>query len=339
MEEQGHDVKVIAREKEITCYLLNEYEIPYRRISDHKKKIVGKMLGFFSRWARTFILCKKFKPDIALGIADLYIAQVGKMLSFPALIFTDTENIRFDPFLTFPFADAILTPSCYKKTINTKHLSYNGYHELAYLFPSRFKPDSSVLDFLGIKKSERYVIIRFVSWGSSHDIGHKGIQHKLKIKAVEEISKYAKVFISSEKELPQELNKYKINIPPERMHDALFYANLLFGESATMASECAALGTPAIFIYNHGLAYTDEQEAKYSLVFNFTESLEDQEASIKKAISLLKMQNIKKECQKRRQRMLADKIDVTAFMVWFVENYPDSAKIMRSQPDYQYNFK
>jgi hypothetical protein len=37
--------------------------------------------------------------------------------------------------------------------------------------------------------------------------------------------------------------------------------------------------------------------------------------------------------------MLSDKIDVTAFMVWFVENYPESAKIMKENPDYQWRFR
>ena len=44
---------------------------------------------------------------------------------------------------------------------------------------------------------------------------------------------------------------------------------------------------------------------------------------------------------------LEDKIDVTAFMpvlskvegVWFIENYPKSIKVMRENPDYQFNFK
>jgi len=36
---------------------------------------------------------------------------------------------------------------------------------------------------------------------------------------------------------------------------------------------------------------------------------------------------------------LLDKIDVTAFLVWFVEYYPKSAKIMKENPDYQYNFR
>jgi len=37
--------------------------------------------------------------------------------------------------------------------------------------------------------------------------------------------------------------------------------------------------------------------------------------------------------------MLNDKIDVTGFMVWFVENYPESKRIMLANPDYQFRFK
>lgn len=37
--------------------------------------------------------------------------------------------------------------------------------------------------------------------------------------------------------------------------------------------------------------------------------------------------------------MLQDKIDVTAFMVWFIENYPKSVEIIKDNPKYQYNFK
>jgi hypothetical protein len=37
--------------------------------------------------------------------------------------------------------------------------------------------------------------------------------------------------------------------------------------------------------------------------------------------------------------MLSEKIDVTAFLVWFIENYPESVTVMRQNPDYQYNFR
>ena len=67
--------------------------------------------------------------------------------------------------------------------------------------------------------------------------------------------------------------------------------------------------------------------------------LNNQKSCLKKIEELLNTQNLKQEFQNRRQKMLADKIDVTAFMVWFVENYSQSVKIMKENPDYQYNFK
>ena len=51
------------------------------------------------------------------------------------------------------------------------------------------------------------------------------------------------------------------------------------------------------------------------------------------------MQNIKEEWQRRRQKMLSEKIDVTAFMVWFIENYPESVRVMKETPEYQYRFE
>ena len=36
---------------------------------------------------------------------------------------------------------------------------------------------------------------------------------------------------------------------------------------------------------------------------------------------------------------MEEKIDVTDFMVWFIENYPESNRIVKKDPNYQYNFK
>jgi len=75
-----------------------------------------------------------------------------------------------------------------------------------------------------------------------------------------------------------------------------------------------------------------DQEKTYKLGHNFSESEEDQRNAIEKGIEILNAVNLKEEWQKRRQKMLDDKIDVTAFLVWFVENYPESMRIMRENP-------
>ena len=77
----------------------------------------------------------------------------------------------------------------------------------------------------------------------------------------------------------------------------------------------------------------------FGLLFSYREHLEDQSNAIRKGLELLKNSNLKDEMQGNRHRFLENKIDVTAFMLWFIENYPKSFKIMRNNPDYQYRFK
>ena len=123
------------------------------------------------------------------------------------------------------------------------------------------------------------------------------------------------------------------------MHNAIAFSSLLFGESATMASEAAILGVPAIYLDNDGRGYTNEEEEKYGLVYNYTESEEEQLRAIKKGIEILTTPNLKEEWQKRRMKMFSEKIDATALMVWFIENFPESVTVMRENPDYQYKFQ
>jgi len=329
MKNNGHEVVIAARSKEVTYSLLASYGFRFRKMISHRKSLLGKALTFPIRWIQTYKLCREINPDILIGIADFYSAQVGRILRRTSFIFTDTEHVKIDPLLTFPFADVILTPNCFSRNVSDKQIRYNGYHELAYLHPNYFNPDPSVLKMLDVIKGEKYIILRLVSWDASHDIGHSGLSFEMKQKLVIELSKYARVFISSEKKLPAKLKKYQINIPPVKMHDVLSFATLYIGEGATMASECAILGTPAIYINSLSAGTLEEQE-KYGLLYCFRDS----KGILEKALQLLKTSNLKKDYEIRRKKMLADKIDVTAFMVWFIENYPESVKIMNENPDY-----
>jgi uncharacterized protein len=123
------------------------------------------------------------------------------------------------------------------------------------------------------------------------------------------------------------------------MHDALAFASLIFGESSTMSEEATILGTPAVYLNNNNIIYTQELEHKYSLMYNYTESLIDQDKSIQKVIELLQNDKLKEEWRIKADRLLEEKIDVTAFLVWFVEKYPESKKIMIENPEYQYRFR
>jgi predicted glycosyltransferase len=338
MEKKGHKILFTTRDKEVAIQLLKAYGFDFISFGEPYKNIKGKLFGLLKFNSLMLKEALKFKPDIFISHGSMYAAQVSWLLRKPHISLEDTGNLE-QIRLYKPFTKYILTSDIFGQDYGKKQIRYTGYHELAYLHPNYYKPDDSVFKFLGLNKSEKFVILRFVSWKATHDIGHKGLSLEIKKRTVNELSRYANVFITSEAELSEDLRKYQITIPPEKIHDALSFATLLYGESATMASEAAVLGTPAIFLDNDGRGYTDEEERKYGLVFNYTESLKDQDKSIQKAIELLQLPNLKQEWQKRRQKMLSEKIDVTAFMVWFIENYPESAKIMKENPDYQWNFR
>ncbi|MFP4573509.1 MAG: DUF354 domain-containing protein [Desulfobacterales bacterium] len=252
MQRRGHAVVVVAREKDHACFLLDQFGIPYHLISVHQKRLFKKVFGYFIRWARTYRLCRRVRPDIALGVGDFCLPQIGKLLGFQGIVITDTEPAVHDFLLTFPFASRILTPFCYQRNLSRKQIRYNSYNELAYLGDNRFSPDPGIYQDLGIDGGEKYVLLRFCSRTAVHDIGRKGISEKMKKAVVENFSRYARVFISSEPELPADLKAYQIPVSPEKIHHVIYYADLLYGESATMASEAACLGTPAIYVDDRG---------------------------------------------------------------------------------------
>lgn len=339
MKNNGHEFFVIARNRGVIFKLLAHYNIKYFSRGKGSKSFFGKIV--YSIYA-IFIVARhalKFKPDIFISQGGLYTSPVAWLLNRTSLSTEDTENARISHKIAKLFQSYILSPSCFEINLGKKHIRYSSYQELFYLYPGYFLPDPDIYKYLDIPLNEKFILIRFVDWNAHHDIGHQGISTENKIKAIREFSKYARIFILSESELPKDLIKYKIKIPPEKMHDVLYYAELLYGESATMASECACLGTPAIFIDNEGRGYTNEEENEYGLVFNFKETLIDQENSIKKAIDLLENNNLKKVWRANHDKMLSEKIDPTKFLVWFVEEFPKSAQILKKNPNYQLIFK
>jgi predicted glycosyltransferase len=322
MSEKGHDFLITARQKEVSHELLEAYHIPYKTRGKGSNQFLGKIL--YLPKADLFLLKEalRFKPDIFLSFASPYAAQVSAILRKPHIAFDDTEHAKLGQLFYRPFTKLILSPRAYMGKRSAKQKFFNGYMELCYLHPNYFTPNESVLNLLSIDKNERYTVLRFVSWNANHDTGHSGISLENKRKAVQEFLKFGRVFISSEGKLPKDLEAYQISVPPARMHDVLNYATLFYGESATMASESAMLGTPGIYLDNAGRGYTNDLEKNYGLVYNFNESEEDQISSIQKGVELLQNENLKEKSKLKREQLLKDKIDVTSFMVELVENYP-----------------
>jgi len=328
---------VVVNEKEICTRLLKSYSIYYHKIGTNQKGVARKLLQLPILTAKTLSFSLKFKPDIIVGQALPYLAYTSFLLKKPFIIFEDTESASMLHKIVNPFANFIITPESFTKCFGKNHLKIKSGYELAYLHANNFQPEDKIYGHLGLKRNDKFVIVRFVSWNASHDIGHSGLSLATKIDAVFEFEKYAKVFISSEDHLPGILEPYRFSIPPELMHSAIYYSELVYGESATMAAEAAYLGTPAIFLDNEGRGYTDALEKKYKLVFNFSEGSEDQKMSIKKGVEILS-EGDSMIWEKYHGKLVGDSIDVNAFMIWFLRNYPLSTNILKTNDDYQNRF-
>ena len=272
---QGNKILVTARDKDVTLDLLEFYKIPYQCISKKKNGWSHALWELVYRTVRLFGIVKKFKPDVLVACTGVSTGLVGSVTRIPNLQFYDTEAAGWQNRISYPLATKIYTPRAYKKDISKRHERYAGYHELAYLHPKYFSYDRKISEKLA--SGEKYCLLRFVSFQAAHDRGVAGLSLRNKIKAVKEFEKYARVFISAEGKLPEELEKYKLNIRSGDIHHVVAGASLVFGESATMASEASVLGVPAIFVYGYSLGYLQEQEEEYQTVFSFS-SQEDSQA-------------------------------------------------------------
>ena len=322
LEKDGHEVKIIVWKKDITLYLLNVYGFEYEVVGKNYKGLRKKAYGLFESDFKAFRVAIRFKPDILLSGSPT-LAHVGKVIGKPYIFLIDTEHASLAYWLTHPFSDVICTPSCFKRKINSKkHVAFNGYFELAYLHPNYFNPDPTVLDDIGLSKDDKFIIIRFVSWSASHDIGRYGISQEMRVKYISKLEKYGKVFIVSEGELEKQLERYELRLAPEKFHSLLSYAQLYIGEGGSIATEAAILGTPSIHISSTAkfCGNFEDLHNNFNLIYTYYNDCQ----ALEKAIEILEDPQSKKKWKIRKDKMLSEKIDVTAFMTNFIENYPDS---------------
>jgi predicted glycosyltransferase len=338
LERGGHECGITCIRKDVLQNLLDAGGYSYTPIGNFSSTLFGKMLEQIRIELRLYLKVRDFAPDLLVGgTGGVAVAQVGVLARIPSLVFDDTEHAKIEHALLDPFASTICTPSCYQGNLGSKQVRYDGNHALAYLHPNYFTPNPAVLAETGLTQDDPYIIVRFVSWDASHDVGQQGISDKIGL--VKALEPYGRILITSEGPLPQELESYRIQVSPEKMHDLLYYALLYIGEGATMASESAVLGTHAIYVSTLRLGYIDEEKEKYDLVSTFSDPEEIETRVLDTAVRLLNDPLLRRRGKESREKLIREKIDVTAFMTWLIEEYPDSIHRLEHDPGIQDRFR
>jgi predicted glycosyltransferase len=324
LSQQGWTFLFVAKHKDVTADLLRALKLPFILFSSSKPNVLKKVFCIPYDVIRFYAIVRRFRPAFLFSNLSIHASWVAAVYPLVHIAFVDTEHRRLLDFLTLPFAHLKFTPQSYQRRLGRFHFRYAGNHELAYLHPKRFKPNADILNVLGLEADEKYVLLRFVAWQAFHDVGLHGIPITLKKRLIAELEKNRRVFISSESTLPEELKTYQLNVPPDRIHDVLYYADAYIGEGGTMASEAACLGTPAVYINALPLGYCLE-EAEAGLLFYFDQMQSDDIphiVAIRKDRSFLqKKQDFIDQCE-----------DVTGFMAQFLTRYPASLRCWGRDP-------
>ncbi|MBN1601538.1 MAG: DUF354 domain-containing protein [Chitinispirillaceae bacterium] len=321
--EKGHTIKILARDYGGTIDLVDSIGYQYDVFQPNGARLL-RFLNSFKHLYQCYRLARNFNPDAIIGFG-VDAAITSAKLGARCIVFNDSEGLPIQEVITRLFADVILTPDCFTEDLGKKHIRVRGYKELAYLHPNYFNPDPSVLTELGVSENEKYVIVRLNSFDAVHDIGEHGFSTTNQIELVKRLSDYARVFISPEASLAEELRKYIIPIPYNRIHHALFYAQLLVTDTQTMTTESALLGTPVVrsntFVDHKRLGNFLELEKKYELVYSFFKASQ----AIEKSIELISQPDLKAQYEIKRRKLFSDKIDLTYFMVNFIDSYVKKA--------------
>ena len=356
---KGHKVVVTCKHIPSAMQLLEMYEIPYIYLGEKKDNILLK--AFEQLWYNVKLLriARHEKCTIAVGssITLAHIAALSRWAIFrPRInaILLDDDDDEVEPLYAkygHPFADVVLSPQDTPR-VTKKVIYYPAYHELAYLHPNRFTPDPSVLDDAGVHYErdtkgnvvnvEPYFVMRFNAFKAHHDVGVVGLTIENKRRMVELLSQHGKVFITTERNIDEEFMPYQLRVPQDKVHSLLYYATMFVGDSQTMTSEAAVLGTPSIRCntFVGRIHYLEEEEHRYALTYGFRP--ENSEAMFRLVEELLAKGNaeLKAEWANKRGLLLQEKIDYTTFLTWFIENYPNSAtEVKNATPDFWERFK
>lgn len=340
MEKKGHSFVVTNRDSKIINQLLDAYGIEHiirnRRPKDKSK--INRILYLI----RTIIFCwwveLKYKADFSLSFASSMCAIACWLQGKPSILLDDTEFNHTNRNLYLKFCSVVITPFYYLLKLGDKQIFMNAYIEQLYLHSKNFVENESVLELYGLEKG-KYILFRYIAYDAWHDKDAQPISMKDRKELVRRLAEKYKVCVSLESGVNDPFfDKFLLKIKPEHMHDIIKNCAFMVPEGITMASEAAMFGVPYMYINPfRNIGYILKQVEEYSDYFYMSNKIDEVNKIIDgKLVGFIDNNERRSEI---RRDIESKTINPTDFLVWFVENYPESAKIMKNNPDYQYNFR
>jgi hypothetical protein len=307
---EGHECMVVARDKDVTLPLLRAFGIPHVVLSAVGRTQLGRARELLTREGRMLALARRFRPHLVIG-TSAHAGRVARLVGAKSAVLNDDDAAAVPLFrwLSYPFASAIITPSCLAhEGHGPRHLTYPSYHALFYLHPARFTPDPKVRVELGVRPAGRFGIVRLSALAAHHDAGVRGLTEGLVSRLQQGLPAEVRLFVTSEKPIEGELRRWQLPLPPSRIHHAVALADFVLGDSQTMTAEAAVLGVPAFRVNDFvgRISYLRELEG-YGLAFGFRPG--DEERALAAVQEVVRRPDRREVFAERRRLMLAERID------------------------------
>ncbi len=342
LKNNGHRFVILIKTKDVLQdLLLNDGVKDFKNILVEKRgnSVFSIILSFLKRFFKILNIVKKFRPNLLIG-TDPTIAQLGFFLGIDRIttIEDDYEIIKPLAWMTYPFTQTILCPEvCEVGRWDKKKVGYKGYMKLGYLHPNIFKTNKNIKEKYSLP--EKFIVLRLSGLNAYHDIRANGITKEILDQIINIlIKKKIDIIISSEEKLDKKYDKFILKFSPNDLHHILSLSMLLISDSQSMTVEASVIGVPSIRFssFSGKISVLEELEKKYSLTYGL--KTDDFKNLFKHIDILLKTDQLRTVWKSKLKNMLSEKIDVSSFLVWFFENYPESIAVMKSNLSYQNKF-
>ena len=257
-----YQVYVTTRNIPMILSLLNAAQIEYHILGSKRNGMLGKLFSVIETDIQMLFFVLKNKIDLGLH-CGIVLSHVSLLTSMRSWIFDDDDD-EVEPLMvhfSHPMSEVVFTPNCIKRKTR-KAIYYPGTHELSYLYNGLVSNEDL---------KEKYSIVRLVAFNGHHDVGHSGLSDAQLVTLVSRLESIGKVFITSEKPLTEQWEKYRISISPDKMHGFMSGALVVVGDSQTMISEAATMGVPAFKCnsFAGALSVPNMLERDFGLCFSF----------------------------------------------------------------------
>ncbi|MGH2912805.1 MAG: DUF354 domain-containing protein [Solirubrobacteraceae bacterium] len=275
LREDGHEVKVTARDYAQTLQLLDRFELEHTAIGHHRgERLADKAVGLVSRsaalvrWARSEMRAAGARFDIALGHGSNDVSVAARLQRIPCSTTFDYEWAAVQHHVNCRLAQAVVVPEAipperlHRYGAERKIHTYEGLKEEYYL--ADFDPHPGVLDQLALDRTRAIVVVRTPPEVSlyhrfENDLFADALARLREAAAAEGVQSVVMPRTATQREQLREVPGFTV---PENAIDAqslIAYADLVISAGGTMNREAVALGTPVYTTFEGRLGAVDER--------------------------------------------------------------------------------